>query len=169
MIIRKVLPKRTSSDAARCCLAALAAFLLAVIPVRNLAAASTTDDVLALYKTFAAAQNARDLTEVRKTLLDSPRFLWVTDGMAVWGADSLLERMRLFQQSAVWRVEPDLDKAVLVPLSAESAMIHLPLTLVIGAASQPDRLRFLVEVVCVKMVDGWRIAALLTTTQKSSG
>jgi len=131
------------------------------------AAASTADDVLTLYHTFAEAQNRRDLPAVRRTLLESPRFLWISDGTAVWGPDALIERMQQFQQSEIWKVEPDLDKAVVVPLADGSAMLHVPLTLVIGStAPGPDRLRFLVEVICLRTSGGWRIAALLTTTEK---
>jgi ketosteroid isomerase-like protein len=139
--------------------------LLAVAP--SGAAASTADDVLALYRTFAAAQNRRDLPAVRQTLWNSPQFLWVSDGMAVWGPDALIKRMQQFQQSEVWKVEPELDKAVPVPLAEGSVMLHVPLTLVIGStAPGPDRLRFLVEVICLNTAEGWRIAALLTTTEK---
>jgi hypothetical protein len=37
---------------------------------------------------------------------------------------------------------------------------------VIGSAKAPDRLRFLVSMLCVRTPDGWRIAALFTTTAK---
>jgi hypothetical protein len=129
----------------------------------------TSAAVLSLYREFAAAQNARDRAAIRRTFLDSPRFLWISDGMAVWGPDVVLDRMGLFQQSEVWRVEPDFGKADVVALTADSAMLHLPLALVIGKAAAPDRLRFLVEVICVRTPDGWRIAALLTTNDKSAG
>lgn len=145
----------------------LSVFLLLLAAVPLGAAASDSDDVLALYRTFAEAQNRRDLPTVRRLLVDSPQFLWVTDGTAVWGADALIERMRLFQRSEVWQVEPDLDKAVIVPLSTNSAMLHIPLTLIIGSKTPgPDRLHFLVEVICLRTPAGWKIAALLTTTEK---
>ena len=74
--------------------------------------------------------------------------------------------MASFQGAEVWRVEPDLDRAVAVPVSDRVAYLHLPLTLVIGPAAHPDRLRFLVSVLGVETAEGWRIAALFTTSEK---
>ena len=115
---------------------------------------------------FAAAQNARDLERVRPLLLDAPTFLWVSDGQSFWGPDAVLARMASFQGAEVWRVEPDLAHAVAVPVSERVAYLHLPMILVIGPAAKPDRLRFLVSMLGVETEDGWRIAALFTTTEK---
>jgi uncharacterized protein (TIGR02246 family) len=131
--------------------------------------ADTPTEVRALYQQFVSAQNAGDLQKVRALLVDTADFLWVTDGMAVWGRDVAVERMSLFQKSEIWRVEPGLDQSRTVALGADAAIFHLPLVLVIGSSSPgPARLKFLVEVVCRKTPEGWRIAALLTTTDKSS-
>jgi ketosteroid isomerase-like protein len=131
------------------------------------ARADWSQEVRATYDRFVAAQNARDLTRVRELLLDGPQFLWVSDGMSVWGREAMLERMASFQEAEVWRVEPDLARAVPVQVSDATGFLHLPLTLVIGSQPSPDRLRFLVSILCVRGVDGWRIAALFTTTAKS--
>ena len=69
------------------------------------AQASVADDVRAVYDQFAAAQNARDLAKVRTFLVDSPKFLWVSDGMSFWGPDALVKRMAEFQLAEVWRVD----------------------------------------------------------------
>jgi uncharacterized protein (TIGR02246 family) len=130
-------------------------------------AADPATEVKALYERFAAAQNARDLARVRPLLLDAASFLWVSDGQSFWGPDAVLARMASFQEAPVWRVEPDLGRAVAVPVGERVAYLHLPLTLVIGSASQPDRLRFLVTMLGVETDSGWRIAALLTTTDKA--
>ena len=141
---------------------ALMLLLLWAVP----ALAEDAGEVLALYQRFAAAQNARDLAQVRPLFVDSPRFLWVSDGQSFWGPDAVLARMASFQQAEVWRVEPDLDKATAVPVREGVAFLHLPLVLVIGAKANPDRLRFLVSMLGVATPDGWRIAALFTTTEK---
>ena len=133
------------------------------------AAADPATEVRALYGRFAAAQNARDLERVRPLLLDAPTFLWVSDGQSFWGPDAVLARMASFQGAEVWRVEPDIARAVAVPVSDRVAYLHLPLVLVIGPAANPDRLRFLVSVLGVETETGWRIAALFTTTEKVSG
>jgi ketosteroid isomerase-like protein len=124
------------------------------------------DDVRDVYARFLAAQNARDLAHVRSVLWDSPKFLWVSDGMSVWGPDALVDRMSQFQKAEVWHVEPDLAKAVPVELSGTTAYLHLPLVLTIGSSANPDRLRFLVSVLGIQTPAGWRIAALFTTTEK---
>jgi ketosteroid isomerase-like protein len=130
------------------------------------ASAAPADDVRELYGRFLEAQNARDLARVRAVLLDSPKFLWVSDGMSVWGPDALVERMSSFQKAEVWRVEPDLAAAVAVEVGDDAAYLHLPLALEIGAAANANRLSFLVSVLGVETGEGWRIAALFTTTEK---
>lgn len=143
---------------------ALAASLVA----SGAAWASPAEEVRALYAEFVAAQNAHDLAHVRAVLLDSPTFLWVSDGKSVWGAEATLARMAGFQKAEIWRVEPDLAASKAVEVTPAVAYLHLPLTLVIGgnAAPGPDRLRFLVSVLGVETTAGWRIAALFTTTEK---
>ena len=130
------------------------------------ARAAPADEVRAIYGRFLAAQNARDLQQVRSVLWDSPTFLWVSDGMSIWGPDALVERMGQFQKAEVWHVEPDLANAVPVELSGTIAYLHLPLVLTIGSGGKPDQLRFLVSVLGVQTQEGWRIAALFTTTEK---
>lgn len=148
------------------CRVALVAALLAATALGQTAAADQQDSLRALYGQFLQAQNARDLAAVRATLLDSDRFLWVSDGRSIWGPDALVERMSLFQQAPIWRVVPDLDQAVAVPVSDRSAFLHLPLVLEIGREQQPSQLRFLVSVLGVETPAGWRIAALFTTEDK---
>jgi hypothetical protein len=148
--------------------AIVAIALLVAMLIAAPAAADTESEVRALYGRFAAAQNARDLAAVERLMLDSPKFLWISDGMAVWGRPAVLQRMALFQTLEIWRVEPDLEHATYVPTGERSGFLHLPLTLVIGKADPgPERLRFLVEMVAVETAEGWRIAALLTTSEKT--
>lgn len=128
--------------------------------------AGSKEDVRDLYNRFVSAQNARDLAAVRRLLSNAPDFLWVSDGMPVWGADAMIARMSSFQKSEVWRVEPDFARSRAVEYSSDVAMLHLPLTLAIGASDKPDRLRFLVGMVGRRTGEGWRIEALFTTADK---
>jgi hypothetical protein len=140
--------------------------LLAALSIASPTRASPSDEVQALYRAFAAAQNMRDLGKVRELLLDSPQLLWVSDGKSIWGRDAVLKRMALFQEARIWQVEPELDKAVAVPVADNAAYLHLPLELRLAfSEAAPERLRFLVSVLCVKSPVGWRIAALFTTTE----
>jgi ketosteroid isomerase-like protein len=131
-----------------------------------LARAAAADEVLALYNRFASAQNARNLDAVGAQFIDSPDFLWVSDGKSFWGRKATLERMSQFQRAEVWRVEPALDQAKVVEVTDTSAFLHMPLDLVIGDAAKPDRITFLVSILCVKSGSDWKIAALFTTTAK---
>jgi uncharacterized protein (TIGR02246 family) len=140
--------------------------ILATVGATSVAGANPAEEAQALYRQFAAAQNARDLETVRSLLLDSPQFLWVSDGKSVWGRDAAMRRMALFQEARIWHVEPELDKSVAVAAGDDAAFLHLPLELSLAfSEAAPERLRFLVTVLCVKSSSGWRIAALLTTTE----
>lgn len=141
--------------------------LLLLVASAGTAPAGVAEDVRATYLHFAAAQNTREPDEIRRFLVDGPGLLWVSDGKSFWGADAILARMTSFQKAEVWRVEPDLAAATVVELGDRTAMLHMPLTLVIGSAAAPDRLRFLVSLIFVREADTWRIAALLTTTARS--
>jgi len=133
------------------------------------AAADSSDEARAVYRQFVAAQNTHDLKKVGSVLLDSPSFLWVSDGKAIWGRDAVLKRMALFQEARIWHVEPALDKSVAVPVSDDTAFLHLPLELTISfSLAEPEKLKFLVSVLCVKTPQGWRIAALFTTTENAT-
>ncbi|OYZ92094.1 MAG: hypothetical protein B7X99_16020 [Rhizobiales bacterium 17-65-6] len=120
------------------------------------AAADPEAEIRALYAAFVAAQNARDIDAVRP----------LTDGRPVWGREAMLDRMAGFQTAEVWLVEPDYAASRVVMLDADSAVFHIPLVLVIGSKANPSRLPWLVEVICQKEGDTWRIAGLYTAEDK---
>src|SRR6266851_2386177 len=158
-------------DHGKAAIAALALFVVTLLA--GAVPAQAADDPASasrlVYQRFVAAQNAGDLAAVEAILLDSPNFLWVSDGMSIWGRAATLARMALFQQAEIWHVDPDLAKAVTVPLDDKTAFLHLPLVLAIGSkAGGVDRVKFLVSVLCVETAQGWRIAALFTTGDKTS-
>ena len=111
--------------------------------------ADTDSEVRALYQRFAAAQNARDAKAISAQLLHSPSFLWVSDGKSIWGSEATIGRMPSFQSAEIWRVEPKLAEAKVIETSAGTAYLHMPLDLVIGSKNNPDRLAFLVSILCV--------------------
>ncbi|MEL6318475.1 MAG: SgcJ/EcaC family oxidoreductase [Pseudomonadota bacterium] len=133
-------------------------------------AEASAAEVRAVYADFAAAQNARDPERIRSFFTDDPGFLWVSDGKSFFGADAVVARMTRFQKAEIWRVEPDLDAAEVIGVGSETRMLHMPLTLVIGRAAAPNRIRFLVSILFVEQPQSaerpWRIAALLTTLEK---
>ena len=144
------------------------AFLAAVFAAPR-AKADPSEEARAVYREFATAQIMRDLEKVGSLLLDSPNFLRVSDGKAIWGRDAVLKRMALFQEARIWHVEPALDKSVAVAVSDNTAFLHLPLALTLAfSPGEPEQLRFLVSVLCVRTPQGWRIAALFTTTENTT-
>lgn len=130
------------------------------------ALADAEQDIRGLYEAFVAAQNRHDIEAVRPLLSSREDFLWISDGRPVWGREAMLERMASFQAAEVWRVEPEYAASRVILLDDDSAVFHLPLLLVIGSSADPARLRWLVEVICQKEADGWRIAGLLTAQDK---
>jgi uncharacterized protein (TIGR02246 family) len=130
------------------------------------ALADPAAEVIAAYRTFAAAQNARDPAAIRAAFANRPDVLWVSDGRSYFGTDTIVARMTGFQKAPVWRVEPALDEARVIALDETTALLHMPLVLVIGGEANPDRLPWLVSILFVREADEWRIAALLTTVSK---
>lgn len=128
--------------------------------------ADPAGEVIAAYRAFADAQNARDPARIRAAFADRPDLLWVSDGRSVFGAEAILDRMTSFQQAAVWRVEPDLPAARVIRVDDGAMLLHMPLTLVIGGAERPDRLPWIVSILFVREGGDWKIAALLTTAAK---
>ena len=134
-------------------------------------AATPEEAARALYARFVAAQNAHDFAAVRATLLDSPRFLWVTNGLSVWGPDAALQRMTGFHGNEVWRIDPAWERAATVEVAPGAAVaLHVPLVLTVGRRAAPDRYRILISALCVRgAADEWRIAALFTTDANPEG
>ncbi|WP_170575949.1 nuclear transport factor 2 family protein [Ruegeria atlantica] len=125
------------------------------------------EQIFETYLEFAAAQNARDLDAIGSFFVDDPDFLWVSDGQSVWGRDATLGRMSSFQRAEHWQVLPQLDKAEVIFLDHRVALLHMPLDLEIGNAASLNTLPFLVSIV-FRNIDGqWRIAAMLTTNDKT--
>lgn len=129
------------------------------------AAARPAEEAQRLYADFVAAQNANDLVRVRGLLLDSPRFLWVTNGLSVWGPDAAIARLARFHASEVWRIDPDQNRTRAVEVAPDVAFLHLPLTLTVGPAANPQHYRILISALFADTPVGWRIAALFTTDE----
>jgi uncharacterized protein (TIGR02246 family) len=142
---------------------------LGVAPLAPDASARESEqEIRALYARFLTAQNARDLGAVRSTLIESPDFLWISDGKPFWGPDALIERMSAFQKADIWFVTPDGQRARVVHAGPETAYLFQPLTLTLGPRGDARTIAFLVNVLCTKARSGWRIAALFTTEENMS-
>src|SRR5258708_8607281 len=115
-------------DHGKAAIAALAIFVRSLLA--GAVPAQAADDPASasrlVYQRFVAAQNTGDLAAVEAILLDSPNFLWVSDGMSIWGRDATLARMALFQPAEIWPVDPYLAKAVEVPLTHTAHFLQPP-------------------------------------------
>ena len=80
------------------CLAALIGLALLLGAMARPALAASEDEVRATFERYVAAHNAHDEKALAALLLDSPDFLWITRGTAVWGHDPAMKRFDgLFQ------------------------------------------------------------------------
>lgn len=125
------------------------------------ASAASEDDVRAVFDQFVKAQNSHDVAAVRESLLDSPNFLWVTRGVAVWGREAALKRFESLYQGT-WKLSPDMQNLKTVLISDTTAQLYVPITFNIGAPGQPaPDTPFLMNQTLVKTAAGWRIANIL--------
>jgi ketosteroid isomerase-like protein len=130
------------------------------------ARAEPLEEVRETYRRFVAAQNARDIPAVRSFLLDSPDYLWISDGRAYWGPDAMLARFGGFQALEIWQARPGFAAMRAVAVSEDVAFLHFPLELVVGAREAPNHYHFLIDALFRRTALGWRIAALFTTDAK---
>src|SRR3954468_5478788 len=111
---------RTASLAA---LIGLALLLLAT--ARHPALAASEDKVRATFERFVVAQNAHDEKALAGLLLDSPDFLWITRGTAVWGHDPAMKRFAgLFQ--GTWQLAPDSSALKVTVIGEGVAQLFVP-------------------------------------------
>lgn len=125
------------------------------------ALAGTEDDVKAAFDRFVAAQNAHDISAVREVLLDSPNFLWITQGSPIWGRDAALKRFETLYQGT-WKLSPDTAKLKVVLLNDTAAQLFVPIMFNIGPPGLPaPNAPFLMNQTLVKTAAGWRVASIL--------
>ena len=119
-------------------------------------------DARALFERFVSAQNAHDAAAVEALLWESPNFLWVTRGQAVWGREAAMERFRALYRGT-WRLEPDMAQFRAVALGPEATQFFVPVLFTIGAPGQPAQpMRFLMNQTLRREGDGsWRVASIL--------
>ena len=69
---------------------------------------------------FVAVQNTHDEKAVTSLLLDSPEFLWITRGTAVWGRGPAMKRFAALYQGT-WQLAPD-PSELKVMMSGEGSL-----------------------------------------------
>jgi len=135
--------------------------LLLLLTVTTGAAAGPEDDVRHVMERFVAAQNAHDLNAVSQLLWDSPQFLWITRGTAIWGRQPALERFETLYRGT-WRLEPVMTELRVTLLGETAASIYVPILFTIGPpAQEAQQTRFLMNLVLQRTADGWKTASIL--------
>ena len=125
------------------------------------AAAAPEDDVRKTFDQFVVAQNAHNILAVESLLLESPDFLWITRGVAIWGRDAALKRFRALYEGT-WQLAPEAGALKVLMLGEGTAQVFVPITFSIGAPGQPPQAtRFLMNQVLVKTSSGWKVFSLL--------
>lgn len=123
--------------------------------------AAPDDEIRSAVERFVAAQNAHDLAAVGDLLWDSPDFLWITRGTAVWGRSAALKRFETLYQGT-WRLEPVMADLKIMSLGDRAAQIHVPIVFTIGAPNRPpQQTRFLMNQTLVKTTQGWKVSSIL--------
>jgi len=137
-------------------------FVLALAGAMSPAAkAAPADDVTAVFNRFVAAQNAHDVKAVSDLLWDSPNFLWVTRGTAVYGRDEALKRFTALY-AGTWSLAPVAGELRVAMLAADTAQIYVPIDFTMGAAgATPAVSRFLMNQTLVRTARGWVVASIL--------
>jgi hypothetical protein len=128
---------------------------------RNHALAAPEDEVRATFGRFVEIQNTHDEKALSILLLDSPDFLWITRGTAVWGHDQAMKRFAgLFQ--GTWKLSPDLRQLRVTMIGESIAQIFVPIDFTIGSAGQPPLTTpFLMNQILRKTTDGWKVSSIL--------
>lgn len=122
--------------------------------------ASTEDEVRAVFDRFVQVQNAHDAKVLETLLADSPQFLWITRGTAVWGRDAALQRFAKLYEGT-WRLDPDPASVRVTSISDGVAQLHAAVQFTVGAPGQPPQVtRFLLNQVLVKSGGTWRVMSI---------
>lgn len=136
-----------------------------IVPASLLAASMSAspaeEEIRAVFDRFVQAQNAHDAKAVEALLLDSPTFLWITRGMAVWGRGDAVRRFESLY-AGTWHLAPASAELRVVTLGRDAAQLFVPIVFTIGAPGQPaQETRFLVNQVLVRTEAGWKVASIL--------
>lgn len=123
--------------------------------------AQKNDDSKTFFQSFEKAQNNHDLKAVSDLLLDSPEFLWITKGVAIWGKEAALKKFENLY-SGTWLLEPDMTEFKVNTLNSNVRQIFVPIIFTIGEPGQePKKIKFLMNMVLVKQFHKLKVASIL--------
>jgi hypothetical protein len=142
----------------------LAALVSAVY--HHVAPIEQEDDIRSFFARFVAAQNAHDTGALRNHLIDSPDFMWIRQGAAVWGRDAAMKRFELLFRGT-WQIDMRMNEMKVVWLSESVAEIHAPTYFTQALPGEPpETSKVLMHQVVVRCTDGWKIASIVPIPAK---
>jgi len=139
-----------------------------VAPVAAAApSASTRSEVMAVFTSFIAAQNAHDRGGAGAVLLDSGDFVWAQyGGASVWGYKQALDALE-HEWRGVWRLDPQVAEARVTSPGPDVAVLITPLLFTQAApGASPSMVPIRWGGVFVRTPAGWRIASIFITPFK---
>jgi uncharacterized protein (TIGR02246 family) len=135
--------------------------LVAASMLATAAHASMEEEVRAVFDKYITTQNAHDLKGMRSLLADSPDFLWITRGKAVWGREAALKSLEE-RYKGTWKIEVDKKELRVISVSRRVAQVFAPTQLSVGEpGTEPARNRLYINLVMVKKPEGWQIVSIL--------
>ena len=139
----------------------LAILFLATLIVTDGFSQANKNDPKQTLEAFIKAQNQHDLSAVKNLLFDSPNFLWITKGVAIWGREAALSRFEVLYKGT-WMLQPDYEKLKMTELDKKTIQIFVPITFSIGDAGQNAKnINFLMNMVLIKKNKTWVVSSLL--------
>src|SRR5262245_54078338 len=135
--------------------------MLPLLAATGSAWAGAEDDVLAVFRKFIAAQNAHDLNAAGEILQDSPQFLWITRGTAVWRRDAALKQFEA-SYKGTWLLEPKFDEVKVNEVSPGVVRVMAPSIFTIGPPGKTaEPRRFLLTQFYVMTPTGWKLSTIV--------
>ncbi|MGB5080667.1 MAG: nuclear transport factor 2 family protein [Burkholderiales bacterium] len=123
--------------------------------------ATTEEDVRTVFDRYITIQNAHDLKSMRGLLVDSPDFLWISGGKAVWGREAALKGFEE-RYKGTWFVEVERQDLRVISVSRRVAQVYATTRLTFGDPGvEPASARLHINLVMVKKPEGWQIASIL--------
>ena len=139
----------------------LTLLISATLSVADSFAQTNKNDPKQTLEAFIKAQNQHDLAAVKNLLFDSPNFLWITKGVAIWGREAALSRFEALYKGT-WTLQPDYEKLKMTELDRKTIQIFVPITFSIGDAGQNAKnINFLMNMVLIKKNKTWVVSSLL--------
>jgi hypothetical protein len=120
-------------------------------------------DVRTAFQKFVSVQNAHDLASLKAMLLDSPDFLWISGGVAIWGRDAAMRQFAALYKGT-WKLEPNMAGFKAQKLDDSVTAVFVPLTVTFAAPGKPSvKLKQLMSQIYMRIGGDWKLAKILPT------